>query len=227
MNCDAVVALGSTLSVYPAAAVPLTAARRGVPYAIINNGPTEHDGLPEVTIRHEGNIGEIFPTVVARSRAVRCDRRKTGWALARLHCWCAVACARLGETDGCEFHEGSHSDGDSVEMLRDGKQHIFRLYFVDCVERNPDSRARRAVQARYFGLDEGARLGAESGLPGERVTRDHCANPSPFTRAGNQWMPIAAILPFGPSSRRRRAMTLDSVGGRGIGHHTAWCESGL
>ena len=64
MNCDAVVALGSTLSVYPAAAVPLTAARRGVPYAIVNNGPTEHDGLPEVTIRHEGNISEIWPRAV-------------------------------------------------------------------------------------------------------------------------------------------------------------------
>ena len=47
---------------------------------------------------------------------------------------------------GCEYHEGSHSDGDSIEILRDGKRYIFRLYFVDCVERNPDSRARRAVQ---------------------------------------------------------------------------------
>ena len=67
MSCDAVVALGSTLSVYPAAAVPLTAARRGVPYAIINNGPTEHDGLPEVTIRREGNISEIWPRAVELS----------------------------------------------------------------------------------------------------------------------------------------------------------------
>jgi NAD-dependent deacetylase len=66
-SCDAVVALGSTLSVYPAAAVPLTAARRGIPYAIINNGPTEQDGLPEVTIRHEGNISEIWPRAVELS----------------------------------------------------------------------------------------------------------------------------------------------------------------
>jgi endonuclease YncB( thermonuclease family) len=57
---------------------------------------------------------------------------------------------------GCEYHEGSHSDGDSIEILRDGKRYIFRLYFVDCVERNPDSRARRAVQSRYFGLEETA-----------------------------------------------------------------------
>jgi hypothetical protein len=57
---------------------------------------------------------------------------------------------------GCEYHEGSHSDGDSIEILRDGKRYIFRLYFVDCVEKNPDSRARRTVQSRYFGLDDRA-----------------------------------------------------------------------
>jgi endonuclease YncB( thermonuclease family) len=55
---------------------------------------------------------------------------------------------------GCNYHEGSHSDGDSIEILRGGKRYIFRLYFVDCVERNPDARPRRAVQARYFGLNE-------------------------------------------------------------------------
>ena len=65
MRCDAVIALGSTLSVYPAAAFPLAAARRGVPYAIINRGPTEHDGFPEVTVRHDGDVSIIFPEVVA------------------------------------------------------------------------------------------------------------------------------------------------------------------
>jgi len=67
MECDAVIALGSTLSVYPAAAFPLTAARRGVPYAIVNRGPTEHDGFPEVTVRHDGDVGVIFPGAVERS----------------------------------------------------------------------------------------------------------------------------------------------------------------
>ena len=55
--------------------------------------------------------------------------------------------------DECEFFEGSHSDGDSVEVRRGGRHYIFRLYFVDCVEKNPASRARRAAQARYFGLN--------------------------------------------------------------------------
>ena len=37
---DLAIALGSTLSVYPAANVPLLAAQRGVPYVIINQGAT-------------------------------------------------------------------------------------------------------------------------------------------------------------------------------------------
>lgn len=61
---DLVVALGSTLSVYPAAAVPLLAAERGVPYVIVNRGPTEYDHDPRVSLRLEGDVTEIFPTAV-------------------------------------------------------------------------------------------------------------------------------------------------------------------
>jgi NAD-dependent protein deacetylase/lipoamidase len=64
-ECDLVIALGSTLSVYPAASFPLEAARRGVPYIIINRGPTDHDGDPAVTLRLEGEVGAIFPAAVA------------------------------------------------------------------------------------------------------------------------------------------------------------------
>ena len=55
------IALGSTLSVHPAASFPLAAAERGVPYAIVNRGPTEHDDHPAVTVRLEGDVVEIFP----------------------------------------------------------------------------------------------------------------------------------------------------------------------
>ena len=61
---DLVVALGSSLSVYPAASVPLMAADRGIPYIIINRGPTEHDGNPLVSLRLEGDVAEIFPPAV-------------------------------------------------------------------------------------------------------------------------------------------------------------------
>jgi NAD-dependent deacetylase len=64
LEADLVIALGSTLSVYPAASFPLVAAQRGAPYVIINQGPTEHDGADCVTLRIEGEVGEIFPTAV-------------------------------------------------------------------------------------------------------------------------------------------------------------------
>jgi NAD-dependent deacetylase len=64
-DCDLAVALGSTLSVHPAAEFPLLAARRGAPYVIINRGPTAHDGLAAVTLRLEGDVTTIFPPAVA------------------------------------------------------------------------------------------------------------------------------------------------------------------
>jgi NAD-dependent deacetylase len=69
-QADLAVALGSTLSVYPAANIPLMAAPRGAPYIIINRGPTDHDDAPEVTLRLEGNVGEIFPQAVAEALTV-------------------------------------------------------------------------------------------------------------------------------------------------------------
>jgi NAD-dependent deacetylase len=64
MEADLVVALGSTLSVYPAASFPLMVARRGLPYVIVNRGPTEHDNKPSVSLRIEGEVSEIFPAAV-------------------------------------------------------------------------------------------------------------------------------------------------------------------
>jgi NAD-dependent deacetylase len=64
MDADLVVALGSTLSVYPAASFPLVAAQRGIPYVVINRGTTDHDRERSVTLRLEGEVGEIFPHAV-------------------------------------------------------------------------------------------------------------------------------------------------------------------
>ena len=104
-QADLVISLGSTLSVTPAADVPVATARRecrqqaalglgpaevrasasrwaprtappplrwrpaqaamsGVPYVVVNQGPTEHDGLPLVTLRIEGDLGSVFPQAV-------------------------------------------------------------------------------------------------------------------------------------------------------------------
>jgi NAD-dependent deacetylase len=49
-SCDLVLSLGSSLTVTPAADVPLAAARRGVPYVIVNRGATPHDSIADLTI---------------------------------------------------------------------------------------------------------------------------------------------------------------------------------
>jgi len=64
MDPDLVIAIGSTLAVQPAATFPLMAARMGVPYIILNQGETAHDGLPHVALRLEGDVQEIFPDAV-------------------------------------------------------------------------------------------------------------------------------------------------------------------
>lgn len=61
---DLVVALGSTLSVYPAASISLVAAGRGIPYVVVNRGPTDHDGHSAVTLRLDGDVTEIVPAAV-------------------------------------------------------------------------------------------------------------------------------------------------------------------
>jgi NAD-dependent deacetylase len=63
-GADLVLALGSTLSVQPAASIPLMAVQRGVPYVIINRGITEHDDIVGVTLRLEGDVSEILPPAV-------------------------------------------------------------------------------------------------------------------------------------------------------------------
>lgn len=66
-EADLVLALGSTLSVYPAASIPLIAAERGAPYIIVNQGTTDHDRHPSVTLRLDGDVTETVPGAVAEA----------------------------------------------------------------------------------------------------------------------------------------------------------------
>jgi NAD-dependent deacetylase len=50
-NCDLLWVVGSSLVVYPAAGLPLLAARNGAPLAIVNNEETPHDDLAAVVVR--------------------------------------------------------------------------------------------------------------------------------------------------------------------------------
>jgi len=62
-SCDLLLAVGSTLSVYPiAAAVPL-AASSGAEVVIVNGSPTEMDALAQVVLL--GSISEVLPAIVA------------------------------------------------------------------------------------------------------------------------------------------------------------------
>ena len=63
------IALGSTLSVSPANAIPLAAAQSGIPYIIINRDETDHDGMTQLTLRLSGNVEEIFPPAVEAALA--------------------------------------------------------------------------------------------------------------------------------------------------------------
>ena len=62
-EADAVLAVGSTLSVWPAADIPLAAARRGVPFVILNMGPTDFDQAADHKI--EQPAGEALTRLVA------------------------------------------------------------------------------------------------------------------------------------------------------------------
>ena len=62
-SCDLVLAVGTTLGVYPAAAIVPLAKRNGAKVVIVNGEPTEMDDLADVLVR--GSISEVLPVVVS------------------------------------------------------------------------------------------------------------------------------------------------------------------
>ncbi len=63
-QCDAVLVVGSTVSVWPASEVVFTAAERLKPVVVINRGETEADRIAAVKI--DAGIGEVLPDLVDR-----------------------------------------------------------------------------------------------------------------------------------------------------------------
>jgi NAD-dependent deacetylase len=61
-SCDLMLAIGSSLQVYPAADVPLVAAESGAPLVIVNDEPTPFDDHARLVLR--GRAGEILPELV-------------------------------------------------------------------------------------------------------------------------------------------------------------------
>ena len=62
--CDACLAIGSTLSVWPAAGIPARAVQNGAPLVIVNEGATELDAVARATL--SGRAGTIVPELVDR-----------------------------------------------------------------------------------------------------------------------------------------------------------------
>ena len=80
-ECDLLLAVGSTLAVYPAAYCVPRAKKAGARVVIVNGDPTEMDGLAAAVLR--GPIGEILPALVQPRPVTRGGRagcaRRPGW----------------------------------------------------------------------------------------------------------------------------------------------------
>ena len=61
-GADLLLTVGSSLQVYPAADLPASAARAGIPLAIVNDEPTPLDDEADVVVR--GRAGDILPAAV-------------------------------------------------------------------------------------------------------------------------------------------------------------------
>jgi NAD-dependent deacetylase len=62
-RCDVCLCVGSTLSVWPAASIPVEAVRHGGRLVIVNEGPTDLDGMASLIL--PGRAGTVMPELVA------------------------------------------------------------------------------------------------------------------------------------------------------------------
>jgi NAD-dependent deacetylase len=68
VGCDLLLAVGSTLAVFPAAGLVPVAVQHGGVLVIVNGGPTDMDSLADVVVR--GSISEVLPQIVEGLAAV-------------------------------------------------------------------------------------------------------------------------------------------------------------
>lgn len=62
-DCDLVISAGSSLSVEPAASVPMAAKAGGKPYIIVNRGPTSHDKCADIKL--DGDVCDLLPVLLS------------------------------------------------------------------------------------------------------------------------------------------------------------------
>lgn len=68
-KCDVMLVVGSSLSVYPAAELPVIAKQSGATLIIVNKGETQLDNLADVRI--EAKSGEFLPQVVEQINKIK------------------------------------------------------------------------------------------------------------------------------------------------------------
>jgi NAD-dependent deacetylase len=61
-ECDLLIAVGSSLVVYPAAALPMLAKQHGARLIVVNRTPTPLDDVADAVIRDE--IGAVMPALI-------------------------------------------------------------------------------------------------------------------------------------------------------------------
>lgn len=67
-HCDLMIALGTTLTVYPVAALPAIALEKGASLVIINELPTAFDRVADLTIA--ARLGTTLPAIIERLRSL-------------------------------------------------------------------------------------------------------------------------------------------------------------
>ena len=72
-RCDLLLAVGSTLGVFPAAGLVPVAVRHGAVVVIVNGGPTEMDDFADVVVR--GSISELLQALTASLAQVERSQR--------------------------------------------------------------------------------------------------------------------------------------------------------
>ncbi|MFH1349638.1 MAG: NAD-dependent deacylase [Pseudomonadota bacterium] len=65
-SCDLCFVIGSSLVVYPAALLPMYALQAGAKVVIINEGPTQMDGMAQYHL--PGKAGQIMPRIIKRAK---------------------------------------------------------------------------------------------------------------------------------------------------------------
>lgn len=72
--------------------------------------------------------------------------------------------------NNCQYLPNRANDGDSFHVRANGKEYIFRLYFVDAPETDKSIPKRVAEQAAYFRVNRSQTI--RIGLEAERFTRE-------------------------------------------------------